>query len=245
MRLFLTSSPCSPYPQADGRILYGYSRENGFLENFTRGWKPGDRCLMIASDPCAFAHNDKMREEFEGFFEISGIPVSRLTICDRRNQKYIKEFLAESQIVILAGGHVPSQNAFFADIELKKLIRDFDGTVMGISAGTMNCAETVYAQPELSGESTDPKYRRFLSGLGLTRLQILPHYQEAKDRLLDGKRLFEDITFPDSYGYTFLILPDGSYVISENGLETLYGEALELHNGVMRNLYPGPSGMKL
>ena len=66
MRLLLTSSPCSPYPQTDGRTLYGYTRKNGFLEKLAQGWKPGYRCLMMASDPDDFAHNDKMRGEFEG-----------------------------------------------------------------------------------------------------------------------------------------------------------------------------------
>ena len=34
----------------------------------------------------------------------------------------------------------------------------------------MNCAETVYAQPELEGESMDPEYQRFLPGFGITKL---------------------------------------------------------------------------
>ncbi len=236
MKLFLTSSPCSPYPQKDGSILYGYSRENGFLEEFSKGWEPGCQCLMISSDPEAFSRNDKMKEEFRGFFEISGIPVAGLVLLDRRNQRELNRLLKESLIVILAGGHVPTQNAFFAQIGLKAQLAGFEGTVMGISAGTMNCADTVYAQPELPGESADPGYRRFLKGLGLTDLQILPHYQEVKDRILDGRRLYEDITFEDSRGHTFYVLVDGSYVLVQDGLRLLRGEAYRLCNGVMEKI---------
>lgn len=231
MRLFLTSSPCSPYAGKDGRTLYGYSEENGFLKRFKEGWEKGCSCLMISSDPKDFTHNDKMRGEFEGFFEISGIPVSRLVMCDERNERDLPRFLSESRMVILAGGHVPTQNAFFKKIRLKELIRDYDGTVMGISAGTMNCAQVVYAQPELAGESVDPGYERFLQGLGLTKLMILPHYQEVKENMLDGRRLMEEITYPDSAGRTFYALVDGSYVLAENGRETLYGEAYRIENG--------------
>ena len=39
--------------------------------------------------------------------------------------------------------------------------------IFGISAGSMNSAEEVYAQPELEGESLDPNYVRFIPGLGL------------------------------------------------------------------------------
>lgn len=34
---------------------------------------------------------------------------------------------------------------------------------------------------------------RFI-GLGLTKHMILPHYQDTKDQILDGKRLFEEIS---------------------------------------------------
>jgi len=231
MRLFLTSSPCSPYPQEDGRTLYGYSGENGFLRRFKEGWEPGCTCLMISSDPADFARNDKMQGEFKGFFDISGIPVSRLVMCDGRNEKELPGLLSQSRMVILAGGHVPTQNAFFRKTRLKELIKGYGGTVMGISAGSMNCAGTVYAQPELAGESVDPEYERFLPGLGLTDLMILPHYQNVKNNLLDGRRLMEDITFPDSIGRTFYALVDGSYVLAQNGREVLYGEAYRVRDG--------------
>lgn len=231
MRLFLTSSPCSPYPQEDGRILYGYSKENGFLERFCQGWEPGCQCVMISSDPGDFGHNDKMRGEFEGFFQISGIPVSRLVMVDDRNEGDLSRLLSESSVVILAGGHVPTQNRFFRRIKLKERIQGYAGVVMGISAGTMNCADTVYAQPELAGESLDLEYQRFLPGLGLTGRMILPHYQETRDRILDGRRLMEDITYGDSVGQEFYALVDGSYVLCEYGQETLYGEAWKIWDG--------------
>ena len=236
MKLFLTSSPCSPYKQKDGSVIWGYSRDNGFLDSLAEGWEPGCSCLMISSDPGDFAHNDKMREEFLGFFRISGIPVSDLIICDHRNQGQLERYLGESRILILAGGHVPTQNAFFREIGLRRLIREFRGTVMGISAGTMNCAEVVYAQPELPGESCDPGYRRFLEGLGLTDLQILPHYQEVKDNLLDGRRLIEDITCEDSYGRTLYALVDGSYVLCDGRRQILFGEAWRIRDGVITKI---------
>ena len=109
-----------------------------------------------------------------------------------------------------------------------------EGVVIGISAGSMNCASIVYAQPELPGESVDPNYRRFLPGLGLSGVQILPHYQMVRDRLLDGKRLFEDITFGDSDGRTFYVLVDGSYVMRVDDTYTLWGEGYVIRDGAMR-----------
>ena len=54
--------------------------------------------------------------------------------------------------------------------------------------------------------------------------------------VLDGLRLFEDITAADSTGHTFYILPDGSYILSRDGEEMLCGEAWLMHNGVLEKL---------
>ena len=137
---------------------------------------------------------------------------------------------------MLGGGHVPTQNRFFQQLDLARKIRAFDGIVIGISAGTMNAAENVYAQPELDGESLDPTYQRWIPGLALTKTNILPHYQMVKDNMLDGVKLFDDITCGDSYGHRFLALTDGSYLLSEQGKETVWGEAYEISDGTIRQI---------
>ena len=95
----------------------------------------------------------------------------------------------------------------------------------------MNSAVTVYAQPELEGESVDPAYERFLPGLALTRRMLLPHYNTVKYDILDGRRVIEDITLPDSRGREFIAIPDGSFLHSKDGVETLYGEAVLISDG--------------
>lgn len=54
--------------------------------------------------------------------------------------------------------------------------------------------------------------------------------------MLDGRRLYEDITFEDSFGQRFYVLVDGSYVMVENSKSTLYGEAYFLGDGVMKQI---------
>ena len=136
-----------------------------------------------------------------------------------------------SDLLILAGGHVPTQNRFFRKIGLRDLLEGFAGLVVGISACSMNSAETVYAQPELEGEGVDPGYQRFLPGRGLTKTMLLPHYQDVKDDVLHGLRVFEDITYPDSRGNTFYAIPDGSWLLIEGGREELRGEAYRIRDG--------------
>ena len=117
-------------------------------------------------------------------------------------------------------------------------MKDYDGIVVGISAGSMNSADVVYSQPEKEGEAVDPSYQRFFPGLGLTRTNLLPHYQAVKDDVLDGLRVFEDIACPDSMGRTFYAIPDGSYLFIDSGREELRGEAYMIRDGVMSRIAP-------
>ncbi len=105
---------------------------------------------------------------------------------------------------------------------------------MGISAGSMNASDPVYAQPELPGESTDPFYQRWLPGLGLTHVHILPHFNLTYGSMLDGKRLFEDITFPDSEKADLLAIPDESFVRVHMGKAVLFGEGFLIRRVVMQ-----------
>lgn len=168
-------------------------------------------------------------------FANSGIHFASYHVLDNTNAERAGELVKNADLVVLAGGHVPTQNDFFQKIGLRELVKNHPGVAMGISAGSMNSADVVYSQPEEPGESA-PDFQRFLPGLGLTTVQVLPHYQKVKDDILDGLRLYEDITFADSMGNTFYAIPDFSYVISDGQRQTLYGEVYRIRNGRMQQL---------
>jgi hypothetical protein len=100
----------------------------------------------------------------------------------------------------------------------------------------MNCADIVYAQPELEGEALDPEYKRYIPGLGLIKINVFPHFQDLRELTLDGLRILEDISFTDSYTRPIYALNDGSYILSENGTEVLYGEAYLISKGSIRQI---------
>jgi len=234
MTIFLTSSPTGPLDNS--RPVYGVDEMNSFAQQLHWRWPANARCLMISAAPADDGFNDMVQQTMRASFERSGFTFSRFDSWDDRTVDFSPEVLNSYDVVMLGGGHVPTQNAFFQRIGLRETIADYRGIVIGISAGTMNSADVVYAQPELEGESVDPNYSRFLPGLALTKTNILPHYQMVKDSLLDGRRLFEDITYPDSMGRCFLALTDGSFLLCENGRETLFGEAYRLVDGRMSRI---------
>ena len=184
MTLFLTSSPCDNNVPEGLDLPCIFDARNGFVENLRASVEPGAQLLIIASDPDAFAGNDEMAATFEGCFAAAEIELEDVCVLDSRNADDAAELVAQSGVILLSGGHVPTENAFFASIALRDLLADFDGVIIGISAGSMNCADVVYAQPEEPGEAVDPDYQRFIPGLGLTTRNILPHYNQVKDNVL-------------------------------------------------------------
>ena len=230
MICFLTSAPLIDTE------TFEYKDVNGFLTEIKAALKPGCRALFICSDPDRHEKTDIFSTNVRESFEKSGIDFESMDILDGRNEEKACELIKNAEFIILAGGHVPTQNRFFEKIGLGGLLKDFDGVLMGISAGSMNSAETVYAQPELDGEAIDTDYKRFLTGLGLTKTMVLPHYQAIKDDVLDGMRVFEDMAYPDSMGREFYAIPDGSYILIKDGRQELRGEAWLIKDGRLEKI---------
>ncbi len=225
MTLFLTSSP-----GGFGPAPCPLDERNRFVDRLKSVWPQRAKVLFITAFPDNPEGNDIFSGTLFQAFALSGLPISKMDICDDRNPACD---LSSYDGVILSGGHVPTQNAFFHRIGLKDAIRNFHGIVIGISAGTMNFASTVYAQPEEPGEAIDPDYQRFLPGLGLMDLMILPHFQSIRNEAVDGMHITNDLLLPDSMGKKIYALCDGSYVFSDGRETKIYGECYLAENGVL------------
>lgn len=208
---------------------------NGFLDKLNTVWMKNSKILIIAAAPEDYAKNNDICQLYKQVFELSGLSTASVNVCDARNTEIVNR-LNEIDVILLSGGHVPTQNAFFKAIGLKEKLEAFDGLIIAWSAGSMNCADTVYAGPELDGEAVDPQYERWISGLGLTNTNIFPHFQNLRDEWLDGMRLLEDITFADSFKHEIIAMNDGTYIVIEDGRTMLFGEAYSIKDGIMSQI---------
>ena len=230
MQCFITSSPF--IDEAPRAIL---APENEFIDRIRAVLPRNPRVLFVCSDPRDHEGTCQFAAITTAAFAEAGIAFSSYQVLDGTTAHRAYAMVSHSDFIVLSGGHVPPQNAFFRKIRLRHLLHKFQGTVMGISAGSMNMADTVYVQPEEPGESA-PEFQRFAPGLGLTGVNILPHYQKVKDNYLDGKRLYEDVTFADSMGHEFFVLPDNSYFYQDDDGLLLCGEAFRLKDGILELL---------
>lgn len=230
MICFLTSR--TDRPETD----FVLNPANRFIDELRAVFPSPCRALHICSDPNAWDRMDYFAAVTRKSFEDAGFVFQSYGVLDGRNETQAKSLVHDANLLILSGGHVPTQNRFFQKIRLHELLRDHEGLVVGVSAGSMNSASLVYAQPEEEGEAVDPAYQRFLPGLGLTKTMLLPHYQIVRDDVLDGLRLFADVTCPDSMGRCFYAIPDGSYLLVRDGIEELRGEAYRIRDGIITQI---------
>ena len=236
MTLILTGSPTrfgEPF----------FTQDNGFRAEVqaalaaVTGPNRKPRVLLVSAAPDDRGFTDSVKKGMSDCIHASGIGTEKIVMLDRRNAAKAPELVRWADWIILCGGHVPTQNRFIHEIGLKELMKSFDGVVMGCSAGSMNCADYVYSHPELPGEARDPQYKRWLRGLGLTDINLVPHFEQVRYALVDGLRLFEDVAFPDSWGHRFYTFRDGGYVIQKKDRPAeLRGEAYEITRGAMRRI---------
>lgn len=235
MKIILTSSLGGSVKVNGVRMPSVFLKDNGLLDKIRESWAENSKVMIICASPDDHEKNDSICACLREAFPMSGLSISYIDKCDGRNEKLIEK-LSEMDVVLLAGGHVPTQNIFFKKLKLKERLKSFSGLLIAWSAGSMNCAFRVYVAPELLGEASDPDFIRWMPGLGLTETNIFPHYQALKEDVLDGLRVMEDITYVDSYVHEILALNDGSYITVENGTETLYGEAYRIKDGAAEQI---------
>lgn len=212
--------------------------ENGLVDRLRAALPNPCKAVYVCSAPNSPSLTDRFAKQAKASFEAAGFAFSGFTVLDRRNQDETKALVQGADLLFFAGGHVPTQNRFFQQIALRDALEGFNGVILGVSAGSMNCSEVVYAPPELKGEALDPDYPKYYDGLGLTKTILIPHYQILKTDIVDGLRLMEDITYPDSMGRKFYAIIDGSYIYldTDTGREEICGESYIIENGVLTPL---------
>lgn len=227
--LFITSRLDTYDKDENGnKIPHNFGNKNNILTNLKKHIKKYDNMLIVASDQYDTQETDIHVKTIIGAFELT-LPFKNYALLDCRTEKDAKQLVENADLVYLMGGHAPTQRKFFDNIKLKEIMQNYDGVVLGISAGSINSATTVYCPPELEGEGYDKNFQRFYAGLGLTNINIYPHFSVIKDIVLDGKKMI-DYLVEDSAKLPILVLEDGSYFIQKENEIELYGKSYKLFN---------------
>lgn len=225
--LFFTSNT-KHYHKVNGKkIPNEIDNTNGIVDQIKERINENNTILYMASN----TENSKEIDSYASlFFEglaLSGINFSEYLILDNRTKDNAKEYIKKANVIFLSGGDTYIENEFFKQIHLKELLKNFEGIIIGQSAGSINMAEFVYNSPEEKEES-EPIY---FEGLGLSNINIEPHFildttEFNEMQLYQRKHLLEESKKRPIYA-----LCDGSHILETNKSITVYGKAFLIKDG--------------
>ena len=210
------------------KMAHNFGNDNGILD-----------CLKANTKKCEnflFVGNGMEGAKSEQYFKIAcesfamTMPFKNYNVLNNGTKARAKELVENADLIFLCGGHLPTQNKFFNEIGLKELLNNTNALIVGGSAGSMNCADVVYCPPELEEEVLDENFNRYLKGLGLTNINIMPHFEEYKQMTICGKKYIDEIVVPDSKKIDIIGLNNGSFIVIKNGTSTIYGESYLIRN---------------
>lgn len=234
--LFLTASLDTYDKDENGnRIPHNFGNENAILDNFKKYIKKYDNFLFVASS-FDTVMTDIYAKAIIKSFKLT-LPFKHYDILDMRTKDKAEELVQNADFIFICGGHVPTQNKLFKELNLKKLLKKSNAVICGGSAGSMNSADIVYCPPELEGEAIDKNFKKYLKGLGLTNINIYPHVVPAtfKGYTLDGVDMYND-ALNDSKVRPFIMFDDGTYILQVDGKSKLFGTAYIFKDGKIKKI---------
>ena len=235
MILFMESASFVSVKENDVTVKKKIVEENSFLTNLKRLIKKYDNFVFICNQPREYERNDTSAKFIADAFEEKLHNFKNITILDNRTKKHAKEVLLSADVVFVCGGKIPKQNKFLKKIKFEKYISQTEAVVIGESAGAMNMGKVVCNYPE---EDADLKDKRWYSGLGFADVIVIPHYvpRIGNKYCMGNFNLLKDYYLPDSKEKTFHAITDGSYILVEDGHETIYGKCYLIKDGKIRTI---------
>ncbi|MDE5865808.1 MAG: peptidase E, partial [Lachnospiraceae bacterium] len=109
MNIILTSSLGGSIKVNGKRVPSVFLTDNGLLDKMKELWVEDSKVMIICASPNDHEINDSVCACLREAFLMSGLSVSHIEICDDRNEKLIEK-LPEMDVILLTGGHVPTQN---------------------------------------------------------------------------------------------------------------------------------------
>lgn len=201
---------------------------NGFHEQVTDIFRQKitkrEKFVLVASDfENLYEKTEKYFNIFLDMFEQIGIHFEEACVVDgRMNVAEAEKAIMEADVIWLSGGNTPIQFEHMKKYGIIQPLREFDGVMIGMSAGSINMAET-----SICTVSCGHYKQEVYSGLGCVNITVEPHFirDNVSDELIDLSKKYM------IYG-----LCDESLIVCEGNLVDFYGEIYRLYDGQIERL---------
>lgn len=161
---------------------------------------------------------DKYFHFFLNMFEEADIHFEEAYVIDgRMSADEAQKRVAEADVIWLSGGDTPTQFGYFQKYSLDTVIKQHDGIIIGMSAGSINMAKT-----SICTLSCGHFKQEIYNGLACVDISVEPHFirNEVSDELIDLSKK-----------YTIYGLCDESFIVCSGETIEFYGEIYKLRQG--------------
>lgn len=166
---------------------------------------------------------DKYFHFFYQMFEDVGIHFKESYAVDARlSAEEAQKIVETADVVWLSGGDTPTEFHYLQKYGLDKVIKQHCGVIIGMSAGSINLADTA-----ICTQSCGHDEQMIYPGLGCVHLSVEPHFvrNEVSHEVLEL-----------SHQYVIYGLRDESVIVCENGHTDFYGEIYKIEGGTIEQI---------
>lgn len=228
----ILTSDLGNYRSENGiKVALPINNDNGLIDQIKCSLNSTYRVIFIASD---YEHNPKTNEYAMLFFDslrLSGLDFEQQIIIDSeyiKKPEYVYDWIKDADLVFLCGGSTYKQHLFFEKIKLKEALSNYDGIIMGQSAGSINMSTSVFNSPE-KAENYEPI---FFDGLDLTDINVEPHFVKDISDFNDDEFFKYNTILEESYYRPIYGQCDGSHIyINEFNRTIICGETYLIEDG--------------
>ena len=228
-KIFLTSNLNHYHKIANKKIANEINNTNGLVGQLKKTINRFDTIVYIASNPSDI---EKVTEYSNLLFEalkLSDIAFKNYYILDDRTKHNVTNYIKQADLIFLSGGDTYIQNQFFNEMNLKYLLKEYNGVIIGQSAGSINLAENVYNSPE-NGTNSEPVH---FTGLGLTEINIEPHFNIEPSNFNELENYQRDNILGESLSKTIYALCDESHIFETDNSIVVYGQSYIIRRGII------------
>lgn len=202
--------------------------QNGFnaqaVEVFRNRISKRRKFAFVASEfEKMYEKTDKYFQYFLNMFKEVGIHFSEVCVVDgRMSISEVQKTVMEADVIWLSGGDTPTQFAYFRKYGLDKILKEYDGVIIGMSAGAINMAKTSICT------LTCGHYKQEIyNGLGCVDISVEPHFirDNVSDELIEL-----------SQEYTIYGACDESIIVCAGGSIEFYGEIYKIKQGIVERI---------
>lgn len=215
--------------RAGMELTHPISNENGLVDQLKNSLIQRKKVVFVAADINSTPRSViGYAKTFFDSLKMVGIMFEQYYILDGTKIDKAVEYIENADLVFLCGGDTYNQRLFFEKINLKKILSTYSGIIMGQSAGAINMAEHCFNSPEES-ENSEPV---FFDGLGLTEINIEPHFTHYVSTFSKNEIYKKNSIINESYNRIIYGQCNGSHIfIDDNDIVTICGETYIIQNG--------------